>query len=74
MLEKLQRAYQTLSGHFVAAYLGGSKKLRANLFFIYGHDSLHKKTTINKEIDMPLAYHFHPNRLSKMTTLGLMGL
>ena len=37
MLEKLQRAHHTLSGHFTPASLGGSNKLRAYLFFIYAH-------------------------------------
>ena len=36
MLEKLQRAHHTLNGPFAPAYLGGSSKLRAYLFFIYG--------------------------------------
>ena len=36
MLGKLQRAYHTLRGHFAPSYLGGSFKLRAYLFFIYG--------------------------------------
>ena len=36
MLGKLQKAHQTLRGHFAPAYLGESNKLRAYLFFIYG--------------------------------------
>ena len=36
VLRKLQRAHHTLRGHFAPAYLGGSNKLRAYLFFIYG--------------------------------------
>ena len=38
MLGQLQRAHHTLRGHFTPgpAYLGGSDKLRAYLFFIYG--------------------------------------
>ena len=35
MLGKLQRAHHTLHGHFAPAYLLGSNKLRAYLFFIY---------------------------------------
>ena len=34
-LVKLQRAHHTLHGHFASAYLVGSNKLRAYLFFIY---------------------------------------
>ena len=36
MLGKLVRDHPTLSGHFAPAYLGGSNKLRAYLFFICG--------------------------------------
>ena len=36
ILGKLQRAHPTSRGHFAPAYLVGSNKLRANLFFIYG--------------------------------------
>ena len=36
MLGKLQRAHPTMRGHFALAYLVGSEKLRAYLFFIYG--------------------------------------
>ena len=39
MLGKLQRAHCTLLGHFAPAYLDGSNKLRAYLFFIYEWDS-----------------------------------
>ena len=35
---KLQRAHQIENGHFAPAYLGGSSKLRAYLFFIYSID------------------------------------
>ena len=35
MLGKLQRAHPTSRGHFAPAYLVGSNKLRAYLFFIY---------------------------------------
>ena len=35
MLGKLQRAHQTLGGHFAPTYLGGSNKLRAYQFFFY---------------------------------------
>ena len=37
MLGKLQRANHTLCGHFAPAFLGGSNKLKAFLFFIYFH-------------------------------------
>ena len=37
MFGKLQKAHPTLRGHFAPAYLGGSNKLRAYLFFIYEH-------------------------------------
>ena len=40
MLEKLQRAHHTLRGHFAPAYLVGSNKLRAYLFFIYDPTTL----------------------------------
>ena len=36
MFEKLLKAHHTLRGHFAPAYTGGSNKLRAYLFFIYG--------------------------------------
>ena len=36
MLGKLQRAYNTLRGHFAPTYSVGSNNLRAYLFFIYG--------------------------------------
>ena len=35
MLRKLHRAHHTLCGHFAPAYLVGSNKLRAYIFFIY---------------------------------------
>ena len=37
MLGKLQRAHPTLRGNFAPAYLVGSDKLRAYLFFIYDY-------------------------------------
>ena len=37
-LGKLQTAHHTLRGHFAPAYLGGSIKPRAYLFFIYDLD------------------------------------
>ena len=43
MLGKLQRAHHTLHGHFAPAYLGGSNKLRAYLFFIYGQGKVDRK-------------------------------
>ena len=36
ILQKLLRAHHTLRGHFAPAFLGGSNKLRAYQFFIYG--------------------------------------
>ena len=39
-LGKLQRAHHTLRGHFDPAYLSGSIKHRAYLFFIYGYNAL----------------------------------
>ena len=44
MLGKLQRAHPTLRGHFATAYLVGSNKLRAYLFFIYDQTLLIKAT------------------------------
>ena len=44
-LGKLQRAHHTLRGLFAPAYLGGSNKLRAYLFFIYDGTSYTEKGT-----------------------------
>ena len=42
ILRKLQRAHHNLRGHFAPAYLFGSNKLRAYLFFIYDGDALER--------------------------------
>ena len=50
MLGKLQRANPTLRGHFAPAYLVGSNKLRAYLFFIYGATQLAVKFSMKIKI------------------------
>ena len=57
---KLQRAHQTKRFHFVLAFIGGSKKLRQLLRFLY---NAHRQTHTRKhaQIVVHIEIHTHAN-------------
>ena len=57
MLGKLQRAHPTLHDNFAPAYLVGSDKLRASLFFIYGNNTTTTSHAVDNEMMIPFYQH-----------------